>query len=80
MKVKWEQRLWYLRLTIAKEDLQTEVLQRFGVMLSDPETLVGLLADELIPWGDAEVEVEVYEEPSDSEDDLVVVVELYRTG
>jgi hypothetical protein len=71
MFIRWEQRMWYLRIEIKKEDLQDEVLERCGVYISDPENLVQL-SQLLPPWTR---DCQIYEEPTD--DGLLIIVEVY---
>ena len=69
----YEVRLWYTRIEIKKRDLQEKVFQSLGVMLSDPETLVGL--GQIIPqWASY---YEIYEDEDDS-GELMIVIEVYR--
>ena len=66
---------YYRRMEFSKRELQRKVCDRLGVVISDPEVLVGLLADELIPQYD--YNVEIYEEyPEDDADgDTRIVIE-----
>ena len=79
MRIRWKTRMWYTRLEVPKRDLQKRCEERFGVEINDPELLVGLLADEIIPpfW---EGGVEVYEDCDDTEEEggIILVIEIYR--
>lgn len=76
--MKWNQRLWYSRLEIPKRDLQAAVFEKHGFHIEDPEVLVQYHLADIIPLWDCEIEFEVYEECDT--DEIILVVEVYRTG
>jgi hypothetical protein len=72
--IKWNIHLWYSRLEVSKADLQRQVREDLGVHVEDPEGLVAL-AGIVPPWASS---YEVYEEPSEEEGEITLVIEIYR--